>query len=107
MPGTFTNLRYHIVFSTKHRQPLITSTLQEELYKYMEGIIRGEGGVLLEIGLWIYFRFQIYRRPIDERGRFGFCRIAFVEPIPSQEADGGSCVGRRHTKIAPLHSEYE
>ena len=50
MAGTFTNLLYHIVFSTKHRQPLITPTLQEELYKYMGGIIRGEGGTLLEIG---------------------------------------------------------
>ena len=50
MAGTFTNLLYHIVFSTKHRQPLITAGLQEELYKYMGGIIRGEGGTLLEIG---------------------------------------------------------
>ena len=50
MAGTFTNLLYHIVFSTKHRQPLITSSLQDELYKYMGGIIRGEGGTLLEIG---------------------------------------------------------
>jgi len=48
--ATFTNLLYHIVFSTKHRQPLITTTLKEELYKYMGGIIRGEGGTLLEIG---------------------------------------------------------
>ena len=50
MAGTFTNLLYHIVFSTKLRQPLIVTTLQEELYKYMGGIIRGEGGTLLEIG---------------------------------------------------------
>ena len=50
MAGTFTNLLYHIVFSTKNRQALITNTLQEELYKYMGGIIRGEGGTLLEIG---------------------------------------------------------
>ena len=50
MAGTFTNLLYHIVFSTKHRQPLITTTLQEELYKYMGGIVRGEGGTHLVIG---------------------------------------------------------
>ena len=49
MTDTFTNLLYHIVFSTKHRQPLITTTLQEELYKYFGGTIRGEGGTLLEI----------------------------------------------------------
>ena len=50
MPGTFTNLLYHLVFSTKERLPLIGESFQEELYKYMGGIIRGEGGVLLEIG---------------------------------------------------------
>jgi putative transposase len=50
MPSTHANLLYHLVFSTKCRIPLITSNLQEELYRYIGGIIRGEGGVLLEIG---------------------------------------------------------
>ncbi len=50
MPSTFTNLLYHIVFSTKHREPLIKEELQEELYRYIGGIIRAEGGILLEIG---------------------------------------------------------
>ena len=50
MPNTYTNLLYHIVFSTKDRAPLITENLKEELYKYTSGIIRDEGGVNLEIG---------------------------------------------------------
>lgn len=50
MASTFTNLLYHVVFSTKDRVPMITKELQERLYEYMGGIIRGEGGVLLEIG---------------------------------------------------------
>jgi REP element-mobilizing transposase RayT len=50
MPNTYTNLLYHIVFSTKDRKPLITVDLQEELYKYIGGLIRAEGGVQLEIG---------------------------------------------------------
>ena len=50
MASTFTHLVYHVVFSTKHRDPLITATLRDELYKYIGGIIRGEGGKLLEIG---------------------------------------------------------
>jgi REP element-mobilizing transposase RayT len=50
MPSTYTNLLYHIVFSTKDRIPLITGNLQEELYNYIGGIIRAEGGVQLEIG---------------------------------------------------------
>src|SRR3954470_5655106 len=50
MAGTYTNLLYHLVFSTKGRFPLITRELQPELYAYVGGIVRGEGGVLVEIG---------------------------------------------------------
>ena len=50
MGDTYTNLIYHIIFSTKARLPLITSNLQEELYKYIGGIIRGENGILIAIG---------------------------------------------------------
>jgi putative transposase len=50
MAQSLTNLLYHLVFSTKHRQPLIVPNLRPELYKYLGGIIRGEGGILLEIG---------------------------------------------------------
>lgn len=50
MPSTYTNLLYHIVFSTKQRKPLITDNVKEELYRYIGGIIRAEGGIQLEIG---------------------------------------------------------
>jgi len=50
MGGTFTNLHYHIVFSTKQRVELIKERLQPRLYEYMGGIIRKEGGVLCRIG---------------------------------------------------------
>lgn len=50
MSGTYTNLLYHIVFSTKNRFPFITSGLKDDLYAYIGGIIRGEDGILLEIG---------------------------------------------------------
>ena len=50
MASTFTNLLYHAVFSTKDRTPAIHEGLRERLYEYMGGIIRGERGVLLEIG---------------------------------------------------------
>ncbi|MCH7752735.1 MAG: IS200/IS605 family transposase [Planctomycetes bacterium] len=50
MPSTYTNLLYHIIFSTKGRCPLITDDLKEELYRYIGGIIRSEGGIQLEIG---------------------------------------------------------
>lgn len=50
MAGTFSDLLYHIVFSTKNRIALIDDTLQEALYNYIGGIIRGQNGVLIEIG---------------------------------------------------------
>jgi putative transposase len=50
MASTFTNLLYHTVFSTKDRLPTIHEGLRERLYEYIGGIIRGERGVLLEIG---------------------------------------------------------
>jgi REP element-mobilizing transposase RayT len=50
MPQTFTSLHYHIVFSTKHREPTITPELQPRLYDYVGGLFRAEGGQLLSAG---------------------------------------------------------
>ena len=50
MASTLTNLLYHIVFSTKSRKPMIIPELHDDLHRYMGGIIKGEGGVLFEIG---------------------------------------------------------
>lgn len=50
MGRTYTSLTYHIVFSTKYRQSLILPDFQEELYRYIGGIIRSKEGVQLEIG---------------------------------------------------------
>ena len=49
MAGTYTKLYYHIVFSTKNRAGFITHSIEEELYKYICGIIRGIGGHCFEI----------------------------------------------------------
>ncbi|MDX1963553.1 MAG: IS200/IS605 family transposase [Pirellulales bacterium] len=48
--STYTNLIYHLVFSTKNRIPLIKSEIQGELYAYIGGIVKSEGGNFLEIG---------------------------------------------------------
>jgi hypothetical protein len=37
MAGTYTNLLYHLVFSTKGRFPLVTRELQPELHAYITG----------------------------------------------------------------------
>jgi REP element-mobilizing transposase RayT len=50
MPGTYSQILLHIVFSTKHRKPWITGDVAEQLYAYIGGIVRAEKGVLYEIG---------------------------------------------------------
>ncbi len=50
MPGTYSQLLFHIVFSTKSRQRWIKADIAERLYPYMGGIIRAEKGVLYDIG---------------------------------------------------------
>lgn len=46
---SYTNLVYHIVYATKERAPLITSTLRPRLHEYLGGTVRGLSGVALEI----------------------------------------------------------
>jgi REP element-mobilizing transposase RayT len=50
MSTTFSNLLYHIIFSTKDRAPSIQGDLQGRLYAYLGGILSNEGGILLEVG---------------------------------------------------------
>ena len=50
MASTFTNLSYHVVFSTKERLSLIRPEFAEELYAYIGGIIRREKGMPIMIG---------------------------------------------------------
>jgi len=50
MAGTYSQLHFHIIFSTKDRTPTIEHSWQERLWQYIGGIIRGEGGIPLKIG---------------------------------------------------------
>lgn len=50
MASTLTNLLFHIVFSTKDRLPLIRPNFEGELQKYIAGIVRNEGGILIDVG---------------------------------------------------------
>ena len=44
MAHTYTVLLYHLVFSTKKREPRLTPELKQKLYPYMAGIISNHGG---------------------------------------------------------------
>ncbi len=48
--STFTNLLFHIVYSTKFRKPTIEKAWQDELYGYVGGIIRENKGSLICMG---------------------------------------------------------
>ena len=50
MSQSYTNLLYHLIFSTKERRPIITLDYKPQLYDYIGGIIRGLGGISLGIG---------------------------------------------------------
>jgi putative transposase len=47
--STYTQIYYHIVFATKHRKPTINSEHEEELYKYIWGIIKNKKSKLYRI----------------------------------------------------------
>ena len=50
MPGTYSQLLLHNVFTTKDRAPWLKSEVAERLYPYIGGIVRAEKGVLYDIG---------------------------------------------------------
>jgi putative transposase len=50
MASTFTNLLYHIVYSTKYRNQTIDASWQSDLYAYIGGVIKERDGITLEIG---------------------------------------------------------
>ena len=49
MSGSYTNLLYHIIFSTKDRRPFITTEYQDRLYEYVGGTVRNLGGISLAL----------------------------------------------------------
>ncbi len=50
MPSTHSSLHYHLVFSTKHREPWLRAVFRPKLHAYLGGTIRGIGGVAHAVG---------------------------------------------------------
>lgn len=50
MANTYTQIHIHAVFAVQNRLSLIHKEWQDELYKYMTGIITNNGHKLLQIG---------------------------------------------------------
>lgn len=47
--STYTQLLYHIVFSTKNREPTIALSEKERLFKYIWGVIKNQKSLLYRI----------------------------------------------------------
>lgn len=50
MPQSFASLPCHVVFSTKHRQPLIKPGLQPRLFQYIGAVLRNHSSPLIAAG---------------------------------------------------------
>ncbi|MDB5311805.1 MAG: Transposase like protein [Gemmataceae bacterium] len=50
MPSTYLSLYYHLVFGTKHREPLMVPPWRAEIHEYLGGTIAGLGGVPQGVG---------------------------------------------------------
>ena len=50
MANTYTSLHYHILFSTKNREPWIASSIEERLWAFIGGIARSYGMTALQVG---------------------------------------------------------
>jgi putative transposase len=48
--GTFSHLYFHVVFSTKHRAPMLTPEYTQRLYPYLGGLLRKENAGLRAVG---------------------------------------------------------
>lgn len=50
MPSTHTSLHYHLVFSTKHREPWLSPESRLRVHEYLGGTLRGMDGVAHAVG---------------------------------------------------------
>lgn len=64
MPGTFTQIYIQIVFAVKNRDALISQKWENDLYKYITGIVQNKGQKMLAInGTSNHIHFIIGMKP--------------------------------------------
>ena len=62
--GTFSQIYIHVIFAVKGRQSLIATPWEEELYKYITGIVQNKGQKMLVInGMPDHIHFLIGMKP--------------------------------------------
>lgn len=62
MANTYTCLHYHVVFSTKNREPWILPDAEERVWSYLGGIAKENGMTPIRIG-GIEEHLHVHRQP--------------------------------------------
>ncbi len=64
MPGTFSQIYIQTVFAVRNRECLIHASWEEQLYKYITGVIQNKGQKMLQInGMPDHIHFLIGMKP--------------------------------------------
>jgi REP element-mobilizing transposase RayT len=50
MANTYTSLHYHIIFSTKNREPWLVPDMEQRIWEFIGGIARAHRMTALQIG---------------------------------------------------------
>jgi putative transposase len=50
MPSTHLSLHYHVIFSTKNREPIIVKDWRGRLHAFLGGAVRNSGGIAESVG---------------------------------------------------------
>jgi REP element-mobilizing transposase RayT len=50
MPQLLSQLYVHLIFSTKHREPMLLSPLQQDLHAYLAAVFNNQDSPALEVG---------------------------------------------------------
>jgi putative transposase len=48
--NTYTSLHYHVIFSTKNREPWIAPDIEQRIWRFIGGIARGHDMTALQVG---------------------------------------------------------
>lgn len=70
MPQSLAKLYAHLVFSTKHRRPLLDDSIRPRVHAYLAQVVRGTGSPWVVVGgvadhVHVLFDLGRDRRPID------------------------------------------
>ena len=105
MPNTYSALYTHLVFSTKHREPVLRAELRPRVFEYLGGIARNTGCTLIDAGgVEDHVHLLIRRHPSksesdamrDLKANSSRWLKEFVPAFGWQDGGGAFRVGPRH-----------